>query len=59
VADALTMKWPPHTRWNIAWHDIWPSISRDNLPEMKYLHRSYGHRVLWQGSWSRELIKRM
>lgn len=51
--DALTFRFPPGTRWDCAWHDIWPTIDRDNLPAMRLLHRRYGHRVGWQASWGR------
>ena len=52
-ADALTINWPPGLRWSVVWHDIWPSICSDNLPEMTKLHRKYGHKCDWQGSWCR------
>lgn len=58
TADAYTIQWPPGTRWDLAWHDIWPDMMADNLPEMTKLHRKYGRRVSWQGSWGREQIKR-
>jgi hypothetical protein len=51
--DAFTYRFPPGTRWDIAWHDIWPTINSDNLPEMEKLHRRYGGRVGWQDSWAR------
>lgn len=57
-ADAFTVQWAPGTRWTVAWHDIWLHLSEDNLPEMFRLHRKYGTRVDWQGSWSREWAKR-
>lgn len=56
--DARTIQWEPGTRWDIAWHDIWPSIDSENLPEMHALHRKYGGRVRWQGSWARDLCER-
>ena len=54
--DALSFKWEPNTAWDVVWHDIWPTICDDNLPEMKRLHRMYGHRCRWQGSWGRDLL---
>ena len=51
--DALTFRFPAGQRWDLAWHDIWTYISEDNLPEMATLHRRYGSRVGWQGSWAR------
>lgn len=57
-ADAL--RWRPDrgARFEVVWHDIWPTICSDNLEEMKLLHRSYGRRCAWQGSWARELCER-
>ena len=49
--------WPKGSHWDIAWHDIWPTLCEDNLPEMARLHRSYGRRVGWQGSWGKELLE--
>lgn len=56
-ADAR--EWRPKTgvRYSVAWHDIWNDICSDNLPEMIALHRAYGRRCNWQGSWSREYLK--
>lgn len=53
TADAYTIKWPVGTKWTVAWHDIWPEITADNLPGMHRLHRKYGRAVDWQGSWAR------
>jgi hypothetical protein len=50
--DALTRKWPAGTRWAMVWHDIWQDICVDNLSEMATLHRKFGRRADWQGSWS-------
>ena len=56
-ADALTYKPPKGKRYNAVWHDIWDSICTDNLDQMKYLHRKYGRRSDWQGSWCRSLCE--
>jgi len=45
-------------RWNVVWHDIWDYLCEDNLPEMHRLHRKYGRRCDWQGSWGRDYIER-
>jgi hypothetical protein len=55
--DALAFTPPKGVTYGMVWHDIWDSISEDNLPQMKTLHRRYGKRAIWQGSWARELIK--
>lgn len=52
-ADALTWMPPRGTRYDAVWHDIWPNICGDYWPEMKKLHRRYGRRCHWQGTWCR------
>lgn len=52
-ADALTWKPPKGARYDAVWHDIWDNICTDNLPDMHRLHRRYGRRCDWQGSWAR------
>lgn len=52
-ADAFSYKPTPGFRWNVVWHDIWDAICGDNLSEMARLHRKYGRRCDWQGSWCR------
>jgi hypothetical protein len=56
--DAFTYKFPPNTRWDVIWHDIWISICEDNLPEIIRLKRRYGGRCKWQGAWSEDRIRR-
>ena len=56
--DCLSKAWPPNTKWSVVWHDIWDTICDDNLPDMKRLHRRFGSRTQWQGSWARELLGR-
>jgi spermidine synthase len=55
--DALTWKPEKGARWDVVWHDIWPSITSDNLDSMATLHRRFGARCDWQGSWAREECK--
>jgi hypothetical protein len=57
-ADALTWKAPKGERYGMVWHDIWDTICADNLDAMKLLHRRYGRRTDWQGSWARYLCER-
>lgn len=52
-ADALEYKPPRGERYDVVWHDIWNDICSDNLKEMGTLHRKYGRRTDWQGSWCR------
>ena len=51
--SAFSYKPPKGMRFGMVWHDIWDMISEDNLPEMHKLHRRYGHKTDWQGSWGR------
>lgn len=50
-ADAYEIEWPRGKSWTFAWHDIWPSISPENLAGMRRLHKRYKTRVQWQDSW--------
>jgi hypothetical protein len=57
-ADAFAWQPPKGERFDAVWHDIWDDICSDNLDQMKTLHRRYGRRAAWQGSWARELCER-
>lgn len=57
-ADAFTWQPPRGIRYDAVWHDIWATICGDHWPEMKTLHRRYGRRSDWQGSWCRYETKR-
>jgi spermidine synthase len=48
---------PKGLRYGAVWHDIWDNICADNLEEMSKLHRKYGRRTDWQGSWCKEQCK--
>lgn len=50
--DAFTYK--AEGKFDAVWHDIWDDITSDNLETMKKLHRRYGKKTSWQGSWCRE-----
>lgn len=58
-ADAMTWKPPKGNRYGMVWHDIWPSISADNYEQMKTLHRRYGRRCDWQGSWCKDEAQKL
>lgn len=58
-ADAYTYLPKKGTKFDVVWHDIWDTICADNLEGMKRLHRKYGKRATWQGSWCRHQCKRM
>lgn len=58
-ADAFTWKPPKNMRYSAVWHDIWDYICADNLTEMHKLHRRYGRKSDWQGSWCRYQCERL
>ncbi len=41
VGDANTHQFAPATRFNYVWHDIWSSISEDNLDQMDTMREHY------------------
>ena len=53
-ADAFEYKPPKGAHYDAVYHDIWNNITSDNLPQMHKLHRKYGRKCDWQGSWCRE-----
>src|SRR5262249_14419804 len=57
-ADAFGWTPPKAMRWNVVWHDIWDDICADNLKQIAVLHRRYGRRCDWQGSWCRAECER-
>ena len=57
-ADAFTWKPTQGKRWNFIWHDIWPTLCESNLDEMATLHRRFGRRCDWQGSWGKERLQK-
>lgn len=58
--DVLQLKpTSQETGYNVIWHDIWPTLNFDNLPEMTMLHRRWVRRTAWQGSWGREWLRYM
>jgi hypothetical protein len=56
-ADALEYKPPKGTYYDAVWNDIWDDICTDNLKTMGTLHRKYGRRSNWIGSWGREICQ--
>jgi hypothetical protein len=57
IINADAYEYKPVGRFNAVWHDIFDNITADNLPGMHKLHRKYGKKTDWQGSWSRELCE--
>lgn len=56
--DAFEYKPPKNIKYGAVWHDIWTNISEENLSGMHKLHRKYGKRTNWQGSWARGYCER-
>lgn len=57
-ADAMEYRPNKGEHFNYAWHDIWPRITDENLPEMAILGRRYNKRVAdAQGHWCRNFIR--
>jgi hypothetical protein len=56
--DAYLFKAPVGARYDYVWHDIWDAVCTDNLKGMAKLHKKYGRRSHWQGSWCRALCLR-
>jgi predicted methyltransferase len=55
--DAYTWKPESGKSWDIVWHDVWDNLCTDNLQAMAKLHRRFGRRCKWQGSWGYKLLK--
>ena len=58
-ADAYQYKPSRGERYDCAWHDIWPEICTDNLPEMDKLKRKWARRIPHQEFWCRRLLLRL
>jgi len=56
-ADAFTIQWPKDKHWDCAWHDIWPALCTDNLPEIAKLKHKYTRKVKYQKAWAEELLR--
>jgi hypothetical protein len=54
IINADAYEYKPVGRFDTVWHDIWDNITSENLPGMHKLHRKYGKKTDWQGSWCRE-----
>lgn len=54
IINADAYEYKAYGRFNAVWHDIFDNITADNLPGMHKLHRKYGKKTDWQGSWCRE-----
>lgn len=59
--NADIFQWEPGKTayFDMAWYDIWDAITEANLPEMSKLHRKFGRKTGWQGSWAKHLCQRL
>jgi hypothetical protein len=57
--DAFDRPFAKSVCWDIVWHDIWPMIAPENLPEMTKLKRLYGRGSGYSGCWCETECKRM
>lgn len=58
-ANAYTIEWKEEETWDYAWHDIWPSISDENLPGMEQLFEKYDGKVRTQDAWQYLLCREL
>lgn len=56
-ADIFAWKPPKEAMYDVAWFDIWDNLCTDNLSEMATLHRRFGRRAVYQGSWGKEYLR--
>lgn len=56
-ADIMEWKPPKGARYGAVWHDIWPDICTDYLPQMATLNRRYARKADWKGCWSEEMAR--
>lgn len=58
-ADALTWEPPPGKKWDVIWHDIWPTICLDDCETRNLLSRRYARRWrVYHGLWAQDEIRR-
>lgn len=59
-ADAYVWTPEPGAKFDYAWHDVWPEISSDNLPEFARMRRHYQRRMTTkdsQGCWCEAMCR--
>jgi len=59
TADALEFQPERGERWDLVWHDIWPQISDENIPQMDALKQKFRGRCGWQGCWQESGCRKM
>jgi len=57
--DALEWTPPRGQKWDVIWHDIWPSISLDDRPTRTRLLQRYARKWrVFHGAWAQDEIRR-
>ncbi len=56
-ADIFEWKPDKHDYWDCVWFDIWNDLCTDNLDEMATLHRKFGRKARWKGSWGKSFLR--
>lgn len=56
-ADILAWKPPKDVYYNMVWFDIWDDLCIDNLEQMAKLHRKFGRKAEWKGSWGKSFLQ--
>lgn len=59
IVNANIFEYKPSDQYDCAWFDIWDNISGEEYPEMKTLHRKFGHYVGWSDSWLRNQSRKL
>lgn len=59
IVNANIFEYKPSELYDCAWFDIWDDISGEEYPEMKTLHRKFGHFVGWSDSWLRNQSRKL
>ena len=58
IHQADIHKWrSPVSGWDVGFFDIWPTISMDDLPEVKRLRRRFRDRLGWFGAWAEDEMR--
>lgn len=62
-ADIFEWQPPKGEKWDTIYHDIWPTISEDNLPEIAKLKHKFARRrntanhLSWHGAWMEDHLR--
>jgi hypothetical protein len=54
TADIHAWRAEPHSRWDVGWFDIWPTINDADMAEVKRLRDRFRTRLGWFGAWAQD-----